>query len=123
VNTYKESQVSGLKDHNFCKIPINQVKKTNKGGSFGLNQASIDTNILSTQIIACTCLVGYHPLSHKSTPIKEVTSYKRKSLYDQITLQGQHHDNKSPKIDQRLQLSSVHDHTNEALNNKKESQR
>jgi len=40
---------------------------------------------------------GYYPLSHKRTPIKEVTSNKRENLYGQIALQELHHDNKSPK--------------------------
>jgi len=77
-------------------MPINQVKKTSKGGGFGPYQAPIDTNILNTQIRACTCPMGYYPLSHKST--KEATSKKRRSLYDQIALQGQHHHNKSHKM-------------------------
>jgi len=59
--------------------------------------------------------MGYYPLSHKPTPIKEATRNKRESLYGQIALQGQNHDNKSPEIVQRLQLSSLHDHENSGL--------
>ena len=55
-----------IKGHNFCKVPIkvsiNQVKKTSKGGGLGSYQATIDTNMLNTQIRACTCPMGYCPL-------------------------------------------------------------
>ena len=40
---------------------------------------------------------GLYPLSHKFTPIKEATRNKRESLYGQITLQRQDHENKSLK--------------------------
>ena len=39
-----------IKSHDFCEVSINvrinQVKKTNKDGNFGLDQEPIDTNIL-----------------------------------------------------------------------------
>jgi len=90
-----------IKGHNFCEVsinvPINQVKKISKRGSFGSNQAPIDTNILSTQIKVCTYLMGYYPLSHKSMPTKEATRNKRESLYGQIMLKGQGQENKRYK--------------------------
>jgi len=88
-------------------MPIYHVKKTSKGRSFGPNQASIDTNIPSTQIKVCASLVGYFLLSNNSTPTKEATNNKRESLYNQITLQGQDHENKSLIKGYRLQLSSM----------------
>jgi len=94
-------------------MSINQVKKTSTGG-FSPCQAPIETNILNIQIKACTYLLGYYPLSHKSTPIKEQQANKE-NLYGQITLQGQQHDNKSPKIGQRWHILSIQDHENEAL--------
>ena len=67
-------------------MPIKQVKKTSKGGGFGPYQAPIETNILNIEIRARTCLMGYYPLSHKST--NEATSNKKRSPYGQIALQG-----------------------------------
>ena len=78
-------------------VLINQVKKNSKGGGFGLNQAPVDTNILSTQIKVCACPMDYFPLPHTSTPTKEATSNKRESLYGQIILQRLFHDNKGLK--------------------------
>ena len=90
-----------MKDHNFCEVSINasinQVKKRSKGESFGLNQVPTDTNILSTQLKACTCLVGNYLLSHKSTRTKEAGSNKRESLYGQIAFQELHHTMKTLK--------------------------
>jgi len=74
-------------------MPNKQVKKTSKGESFGSDQVSINTNFLNTQIRARTCPMDYYPLLHKST--KEATSNKKRSLYGQITLHGQDHENKS----------------------------
>jgi len=73
-------------------VSINEVKKASKGGDLGSYQAPIETNILNTQIRAFTCPMAYYPLSHKS--IKKATSNKKRSLYGQIVLQGQHHGNK-----------------------------
>jgi len=87
-----------MKGHNFHVMQINQLKKISKGRSFGTNQVAIDTNILNIQIKACTCLVGYYPLSLKFTPTKEITSNPRESLYGQFAPQGQHYDKKSSKI-------------------------
>ena len=46
---------------------------------------------------------------YESIFTKEATSNKKGSLYDQIILQGQHRNNRSPKIGQKLQLSSIQD--------------
>jgi len=85
-------------------MSINQVKKTSKGGGFSPCQAPIEINIPNMQIRVCTYLMGYYPLSHKSAPTNEAISHKKRSLYGQITLQGQRHGNKNPTMGQRLQL-------------------
>jgi len=96
--------------HNFCEVLINvsiiQVKKTSKGEGFSPCQAPIKTNILNTQIKACTCSIGYYSFK----PTKEAISNNKKSLSCQITLQWQCHENKSLKMGQRLQLPSKQDH-------------
>ena len=83
----------------------NQLSQKDKGGGFGPYQSPIETNILSTQIRACACPIGYFPLSHKST--KETTSNKKRSLCGQIALEEKHYHNKSPKMGPKWQLSSI----------------